>query len=126
MSDMTLANAIPQTYVQGQVNPNSRNELYMYAKRGLVRSERRGGTRFYDRDGLIALGFHFDVDEERDIPLDELLGRRETADILGVSHTTIWKWSDYNGGPLETVQFNNEAGRFWLRGSVCDYISKGK
>jgi hypothetical protein len=121
INEVTLGEVIPQVYILDQTR--QRTELYTLTKRGLVRTWKIGRTRFYYRTDLEELGYRVETGEERDIPLSELLSRKEAADRIGMSTTGLWKASDWQGGRIETVQFNNGTSRFWLKESVDAYKS---
>jgi hypothetical protein len=98
---------------------NSNRQLYRWLKYGdLTWSERIGRTAFYLRQEIRAAGGALPEYPDQPVALSDLVSGVEAARIIGVSFRTLWVHSDFKGGEIETVQFGNFYGRFWLRSKL--------
>lgn len=118
---ITLNDVIPMCLAVRFLGLKSNKQIYRWLQYGdLAWSCRIGGTRFLLRGEVEALANGRSLPDYKDqpIPLDSLMSGLELSEALKIDHNALWRRSDYRGGDLVTVQFNDEVGRFWLRSNA--------
>jgi len=117
---VTIADVVPLVLMLERIHGYA---LHFMDKAGVIRSWKVGRMRMYSRDDLESVGLDTShIAESRPIRISSLMSRKEASEYLGISTTWLWQNSDYQGGTIKTVAFNEEPGcRMWLKESLDEY-----